>query len=81
MTGYDSLRKQGIEQNQAGKETEAREHLKNLGQGAMDRAQGAVGSVGAAITGDREQEDKWRKIHDEGKDIQKETEQKVNDRY
>lgn len=32
-----------------------------------DRAQGAVGSVGAAIKGDREEEDKWRKIHDEGK--------------
>lgn len=47
----------------------------------MDRAQGAVGSVGAALTGDREQEDKWRKIHDEGKDMQRETEQKVNERY
>lgn len=34
----------------------------------VDRAQGAVGSVGAAITGDREEEEKWRKVHDEGKE-------------
>lgn len=47
----------------------------------MDRAQGAVGSVGAAITGNREEEDKWRKIHDEGKSIQKGTEDKVNERF
>lgn len=81
MTGSDALRKQGIEQNEAGKDTEAREHLENLGQGAVDRAQGAVGSVGAAITGDRADEEKWRKVHDEGKGIQKGTEEKVNERF
>lgn len=67
MTGSESLRRAGIDQNEQGKAEEAKGQLKGLGEGITDRAQGAVGSVGAAVTGDRDEEEKWRRIHDEGK--------------
>lgn len=41
--------------------------MKDLGEGASDRAQGKLGGIGAAIVGDREEEEKWRQVHDEGK--------------
>lgn len=67
MVGNESLRRAGVEQNAAGKEQEAKGQLKDFGQGIQDRAQGALGSVGAAVAGDREQEEKFRDMHDEGK--------------
>lgn len=67
MIGNENLRRTGVEQNAAGKEQEARGQLKDFGQGVQDRAQGALGSVGAAVAGDREKEEKYRDIHDEGK--------------
>merc|ERR1712187_609548 len=75
--GYENLRQAGVQQNASGKDAEAKGQLKDLGQGVTDRAQGAVGSVGAAIKGDREEEEKWRQVHDEGKGRQKETEREV----
>lgn len=59
-----------MEQNAQGKADEAKGQLQDWGTGMGDRAQGAVGSVGAAIKGDRVEEEKWRKIHDEGKEKQ-----------
>ncbi|KAJ5561266.1 hypothetical protein N7535_004267 [Penicillium sp. DV-2018c] len=67
MIGNESLRRTGAEQNAAGKEQEAKGQLKDWGEGIQDRAQGALGSVGAAVTGDRTKEEKYRDIHDEGK--------------
>ncbi|KAJ5106066.1 hypothetical protein NUU61_003413 [Penicillium alfredii] len=67
LIGNENLRRAGVEQNAAGKEQEAKGQLKDLGQGIQDRAQGALGSVGAAVTGNRAEEQKWRDIHDEGK--------------
>lgn len=67
MIGNESLRRAGVEQNAAGKEQEAKGQLADFGQGIQDRAQGALGSIGAAVKGDREQEEKFRDIHDEGK--------------
>lgn len=52
-----------------------------MGKSATDRAQGAIGSVGAAVTGDREEEEKWRKVHDEGKGRQKDVEDNIEKRF
>lgn len=71
MIGNESLRRTGAEQNAAGKEQEAKGQLKDLGSGMQNRAQGALGTVGAAISGDREEEQKWRDMHDEGKTRQR----------
>ncbi|KAJ5297217.1 uncharacterized protein N7443_008110 [Penicillium atrosanguineum] len=67
MIGNDNLRRTGAEQNAAGKEQEAKGQLQDWGEGIQNRAQGAIGSVGAAITGDRTGEEKFRDMHDEGK--------------
>lgn len=69
--GYEDLRRSGAEQNAAGKEQEAKGQLKDFGDGVQDRAKGALGSIGAAVKGDREGEDKYRKMHDEGKVLQR----------
>ncbi|KAJ5459565.1 uncharacterized protein N7458_001117 [Penicillium daleae] len=65
--GNESLRQAGAQQNAAGKEQEAKGQLKDWGEGIQDRAQGHLGAVGAAITGDREEQKKFEDMHDEGK--------------
>ncbi|KAJ6112233.1 hypothetical protein N7523_008294 [Penicillium sp. IBT 18751x] len=67
MIGNENLRRTGAEQNAAGKEQEAKGQLQDWGEGIQNRAQGAIGSVGAAISGDRAEEEKFREMHDEGK--------------
>jgi len=67
LVGNENLRRTGAEQNASGKSQEAKGQLRDLGQGISDRAQGALGSIGAAVTGDRSEEAKWRDVHDEGK--------------
>lgn len=49
-------------------------------EGVADRAQGAVGRVGAALTGDRQMEEKWMDVHDAGKDKQRKMEEEVQRR-
>ncbi|KAI2786191.1 hypothetical protein POX_g08573 [Penicillium oxalicum] len=65
--GNQILRQAGAQQNAAGKEQEAKGQLKDWGHGIEDRAQGHLGAVGAAITGDREGQKKYEDMHDEGK--------------
>ncbi|CRG86115.1 hypothetical protein PISL3812_03118 [Talaromyces islandicus] len=67
LIGNENLRQTGIQQNSDGKAQEAKGQLSDLKQGISDRAQGAVGNIGAAITGDREGQAKYQDIHDEGK--------------
>jgi uncharacterized protein YjbJ (UPF0337 family) len=67
LIGNENLRRTGAEQNAAGKEQEAKGQLKDWGEGIQNRAQGTLGSIGAAVTGDRTEEEKYRDIHDEGK--------------
>jgi uncharacterized protein YjbJ (UPF0337 family) len=67
VIGNESLRRAGVEQNAAGKEQEAKGQLKDWGSGMQNRAQGTLGSIGAAVAGDREEEQKFRDMHDEGK--------------
>ncbi|KAJ5593972.1 uncharacterized protein N7459_000180 [Penicillium hispanicum] len=67
VIGNENLRRAGVEQNAAGKEQEAKGQLKDWGEGIHDRAQGALGGLGAAVSGDREAEQKFRDQHDQGK--------------
>lgn len=76
--GNENIRRQGVEQNAAGKEAEAKGQLKDLGEGVSDRAQGKLGGIGAAIAGDREEEEKWRQVHDEGKVRQRGAEEDID---
>lgn len=76
--GNENIRRQGIEQNAAGKEAEAKGQLKDLGEGVSDRAQGKLGGIGAAVVGDREEEEKWRQVHDEGKVRQRGAEEDID---
>ncbi|KAJ5692740.1 hypothetical protein N7462_002163 [Penicillium macrosclerotiorum] len=65
--GNENLRRAGVEQNAAGKEQEAKGQLKDWGEGIQNRAQGTIGGVAAAISGDREEERRFQDMHDEGK--------------
>ncbi|KAG0153593.1 hypothetical protein PDIDSM_2247 [Penicillium digitatum] len=62
-----NLRRTGVEQNAAGKEQEAKGQIKDWGEGIQNRAKGTLGSIGAAVTGNRSEEEKYRDLHDEGK--------------
>lgn len=80
LIGNESLRQAGVQQNAAGKEQEARGQLKDLGEGLQDRAQGTIGGIAAAVTGDREQEKKFQDMHDEGKTRQRGAEADITKR-
>ncbi|KAN0083455.1 hypothetical protein V8E54_002543 [Elaphomyces granulatus] len=80
MIGNESLRQEGVRQNAEGKSQEAMGQVQDFGDGITKRVQGALGSVGAAITGDRESEAKWRDIHDEGKTRQRGAEADIQKR-
>lgn len=67
FVGNENLRQAGIQQNADGKAQEAKGQLSDLTQGGSDRAQGALGNIGAAITGDRESQAKYQNQHDVGK--------------
>ncbi|GKZ28210.1 hypothetical protein AbraIFM66950_000021 [Aspergillus brasiliensis] len=81
LIGNEGLRKAGQEQNAAGKQAEAEGQVRDWQEGVKGRAKGAVGKVAAAATGDDEEEQKWRDIHDEGKVRERGVEQEVQKRY
>lgn len=81
LIGNENLRRDGQEQNASGKAQEAKGQLQDWGEGAADRAKGALGSVGAAVKGDRTEEEKWRDVHDEGKVRQRGAEVDMEKRY
>jgi indoleamine 2,3-dioxygenase len=80
MVGSENIRRAGIEQNQQGKADEAKGQLQDFGEGIADRSRGAVRGVGAALTGDRAEEDRQREMHDAGKQKQKEAEEQMERR-
>lgn len=80
LIGNEDLRKSGIDQNQSGKAQEAKAQLQDLSQGAADRAQGALGTVSAVMTGDRDAEERYRRIHDEGKARQRAAEADIENK-
>lgn len=71
LVGSESLKQEGIKQNQAGKEQEARGQLTDLSEGVSDRVSGAVGGVVAGLTGDKKAEAAYQERHDKGKTQQR----------
>ncbi|EEA27241.1 hypothetical protein TMatcc_004476 [Talaromyces marneffei ATCC 18224] len=71
LIGNENLRQTGIQQNADGKAQQAKGQLLDLGQGMTDRARGAVGALGSAVLGDKEGQEKWQDLHDEGKTRQR----------
>jgi len=65
--GAEGLKKEGQQQNAEGKGMEAEGQLADFGSGMKDRAQGALGGIGAGITGDRAKQEKYQMQHDDGK--------------
>lgn len=71
MIGNESLRRDGIQQNQEGKGQEAKGQLSDLGHGMAGRAQGALGGAMAGLTGDTEKGQAYKDMHDEAKTKQR----------
>ena len=67
LTGAEGLKKDGIEQNRAGKGQEAQGQLSDLGQGLSDRVGGTVGGVKAGLMGSETEKKAAQDRHDEGK--------------
>jgi len=67
LVGADGLKAEGMQQNREGKGQEAQGQLSDLGKGVSDRVQGAVGSGVKGLVGDREGQERYRVMHDDGK--------------
>ena len=75
--GFEGLKKEGQQQNAQGKGMEAEGQLSDFGSGVKDRVQGTVKGMGAGITGDREKQDMYRMMHDDGKTAQRSAEMDI----
>ncbi|KAI4747156.1 hypothetical protein E4T50_02556 [Aureobasidium sp. EXF-12298] len=71
LIGNESLKQQGAQQNQEGKEQEAKGQLSDLGSGIADRVSGTVGGAVAGVTGNEADKAKFQAKHDQGKTQQR----------
>jgi uncharacterized protein YjbJ (UPF0337 family) len=71
LVGNESLKQQGAQQNQEGKEQEAKGQLSDLGSGIADRVSGTVGGAVAGVTGNEFDKAKYQAKHDQGKTQQR----------
>ncbi|OJD34192.1 mismatched base pair and cruciform dna recognition protein [Diplodia corticola] len=71
LIGSESLKQEGVRQNQEGKGQEAQGQLSDLGSGISDRVGGAVGGAVAGITGNEKAKSDYEKQHDQGKTAQR----------
>lgn len=71
MVGAEGLKREGIQQNREGKAQEAQGQLSDLGQGIKDRVGGTLGGIGAGLTGDKTEQERYQAQHDEGKTKQR----------
>lgn len=78
LTGLESLKQAGREQNRAGQEQEARGQLNDLASGGADRITGTIGSAVAGLTGDRAKKVEYQNQHDTGKTQQRGVEHDIN---
>lgn len=74
MVGAEGLKREGQQQNAEGKGQEAQGQLSDYGSGIGDRVKGSVGGAAAALTGDKEGQEKYRLQHDDGKTAQRSAE-------
>ena len=77
LLGNQNMVNNGRQQNEAGQAQEAKGQLKDLGEGASDRLQGALGGAVAGLTGDRSEQSRYADMHDEGKARQRGVETEV----
>jgi uncharacterized protein YjbJ (UPF0337 family) len=75
--GLEGLKKEGQQQNEAGKGQEAKGQLNDLSSGIQDRVAGTVGGAVAGLTGNREEQAKREAQHDQGKTLQRGVESDV----
>jgi len=71
LTGAEGLKKEGVRQNEEGKEQEAAGQVKDYGSGIADRVRGTVGGAAASLTGDKAEQEKRQAQHDQGKTLQR----------
>jgi uncharacterized protein YjbJ (UPF0337 family) len=71
LVGAEGLKREGIQQNREGKGQEAQGQLSDLGQGVKDRVGGKLGGIGAAVTGNNEEQERRMLQRDEGKTRQR----------
>lgn len=71
LLGAEGLKKEGQEQNAAGKGQEAQGQLSDLGAGVSNRVGGAVSGAVAGLTGDRAKQAEANEKHDIGKTLQR----------
>lgn len=71
LTGSEQLKKEGQRQNEDGKAQEAQGQMSDYASGMSDRVQGRVGNAAAALTGDRQEQQKRQEQHDVGKTLQR----------
>ena len=75
--GSADLKESGAQQNASGKGMEAEGQLADFGHGVKDRVHGALGGAGAGLTGDKEQQEKYRLMHDDAKTQQRSAEMDI----
>ena len=78
LIGAEGLKREGQEQNAAGKGQEAQGQLSDLGKGIQDRVSGTVGGAVAGLTGDKSEQAKREAQHDQGKTLQRGVEAEVD---
>jgi len=71
LLGAEGLKKEGQEQNAAGKGQEAEGQLKDLGAGVKDRVEGTLGGAVASFTGGEKEQAEAKEKHDVGKTLQR----------
>lgn len=65
------MKSAGRQQNLEGQQQEAKGQISDYGSGIASRAQGVVGGAVAGLTGDKEGQAHYEKMHDEGKALQR----------
>ena len=75
--GFEGLKKEGQQQNAQGKGVEAEGQLSDFGSGIKDRVQGTIGGITAGVTGDREAQERYQTLHDDGKTAQRSAERDI----
>jgi uncharacterized protein YjbJ (UPF0337 family) len=73
MEGYDkqNLKAEGRKQNLEGQHQEAKGQVTDYASGVGNRVQGTVGSAVAGLTGDKDGQKHYEKLHAEGKTTQR----------
>lgn len=78
LVGAESLKQEGIQQNQEGKGQEAKGQVSDYGKGIGNRVTGAVGGAVAGLTGNDDAKASYERQHDTGKTAQRGVESELD---